>query len=211
MLVQAVVTRRINVILDVGAMTEQITVSGDAPVVVANTAATYRRLDAEELTQVPTSTRSFTHLLSAEAGVSADLPPVLINGTGNISPSVNGTRTTSTSLFFNGIDATNLSSNEGSMSDNISPAPEMLEEVKLQTSMYDASTGRSGGGNFQLITRSDNTQPLSCMSFGQLAASDAVRFAGPRGQHDDRHVGDSRPAAVCVLCVRFVAWPRPIS
>ena len=153
-LVQAVVTRQINVILDVGAMTEQITVSGDAPVVVANTAATYRRLDAEELTQVPTSTRSFTHLLSAEAGVSADLPPVLINGTGNISPSVNGTRTTSTSLFFNGIDATNLSSNEGSMSDNISPAPEMLEEVKLQTSLYDASTGRSGGGNFQLITRS---------------------------------------------------------
>ena len=79
---------------------------------------------------------------------------MLINGTGNISPSVNGTRTTSTSLFFNGIDATNITSNEGSMSDNISPAPEMLEEVKLQTSLYDASTGRSGGGNFQLITRS---------------------------------------------------------
>ncbi|NJM83885.1 MAG: hypothetical protein HC844_16830 [Tabrizicola sp.] len=32
---------------------------------------------------MPTSTRSFTHLLSAEAGVSSDLPPVLTNGTGN--------------------------------------------------------------------------------------------------------------------------------
>jgi hypothetical protein len=153
-LVEAVVTRQINVSLEVGAVTDAITVIADAPVVVANTAATYRRLNADELTLVPTSTRSFTHLLSAEAGVSADLPPVLINGTGNISPSVNGTRTTSTSLFFNGIDATNITSNEGSMSDNISPAPEMLEEVKLQTSLYDASTGRSGGGNFQLITRS---------------------------------------------------------
>ena len=152
--VEAVVTRQINVTLEVGALTDQVTVTGDTPVVVANTAATYRRLNAEELTLVPTSTRSFTHLLSAEAGVSADLPPVLINGTGNISPSVNGTRTTSTSLFFNGVDATNITSNEGSMSDNISPAPEMLEEVKLQTSLYDASTGRSGGGNFQLITRS---------------------------------------------------------
>ena len=40
---------------------------------------------------------------------------MLINGTGNISPSVNGTRTTSTSLFFNGIDATNITSNEGSL------------------------------------------------------------------------------------------------
>ena len=121
--VEAVVTRQLNVTLDVGAMTDQMTVSADAPLVVANTSATYRRLNAEELTLVPTSTRSFTHLLSAEAGVSADLPPVLINGTGNISPSVNGTRTTSTSLFFNGIDATNITSNEGSMTDNISPAP----------------------------------------------------------------------------------------
>ncbi len=152
--VEAAVTRQLRVVLEVGTLSEQVTVSADAPILVANTAATYRRIAAEELTQVPTSTRSFTHLLSAEAGVSADLPPVLINGTGNISPSVNGTRTTSTSLFFNGIDATNITSNEGSMSDNISPAPEMLEEVKLQTSLYDASTGRSGGGNFQLITRS---------------------------------------------------------
>ena len=153
-LVEAVVTRQVPVTLEVGSVAEVVNVSADAPMVVANTAATYRRLNADELTLVPTSTRSFTHLLSAEAGVSADLPPVLINGTGNISPSVNGTRTTSTSLFFNGIDATNITSNEGSMTDNISPAPEMLEEVKLQTSLYDASTGRSGGGNFQLITRS---------------------------------------------------------
>ncbi|MDQ3041268.1 MAG: TonB-dependent receptor, partial [Acidobacteriota bacterium] len=52
------------------------------------------------------------------------------------------------------VDATNISSNEGSLSDNIAPAPETLQEVKLQTSLYDASTGRSGGGNFQLVTRS---------------------------------------------------------
>ncbi|HLM59707.1 MAG TPA: TonB-dependent receptor, partial [Pyrinomonadaceae bacterium] len=76
------------------------------------------------------------------------------NGNGNQSPSVNGTRTTATSLYFNGVDATNISSNEGSLSDNIAPAPETLQEVKLQTSLYDASTGRSGGGSFQLITRS---------------------------------------------------------
>jgi hypothetical protein len=152
--VEAAVARTLNVALEVGSLSEAITVSADAPLLTSSTAATFRKLDGDELVAVPTSTRSFTHLLSAEAGVSADLPPVLINGTGNISPSVNGTRTTSTSLFFNGIDATNITSNEGSLNDNISPAPEMLEEVKLQTSLYDASTGRSGGGNFQLVTRS---------------------------------------------------------
>ena len=151
--VESGVPRSVNVTLELGAVSESITVLGGTELLAATTATTFRRLSAEDLTLIPTTTRSFTHLLSSEAGVSADLPPALINGTGNISPSVNGTRTTSTSLFFNGIDATNLTSNEGSLSDNIAPAPETLEEVKLQTSLYDASTGRSGGGNFQLVTR----------------------------------------------------------
>src|SRR5687768_13496030 len=153
-IVEAATTRSVAVTLEVGGLSETVQVAADANLLTVTTPATARSLTSAELESVPTSTGSFTHLLSSEAGVSADLPPVLINGTGNISPSVNGTRTTSTSLFFNGIDATNLTSNEGSMSDNIAPASDMLQEIKLQTSMYDASTGRSGGGNFQLVTRS---------------------------------------------------------
>jgi hypothetical protein len=153
-LVEAAVTRALPVTLEVGGLSETVHVAADAALLTMTTSTTSRRLTGAELEIVPTSTGSFTHLLSSEPGVSADLPPVLINGTGNISPSVNGTRTTSTSLFFNGIDATNLTSNEGSLSDNVAPASDTLGEVKLQTSMYDASTGRSGGGNFQLVTRS---------------------------------------------------------
>ncbi len=152
--VEAATIHTVRVTLEVGGLSETVQVVSDAGLLAVTTAATSRSLTAAELQAIPTSTGSFTHLLSSEAGVSADLPPVLTNGTGNISPSVNGTRTTSTSLFFNGVDATNLTSNEGAMSDNIAPAPDMLQEVKLQTSMYDASTGRSGGGNFQLVTRS---------------------------------------------------------
>jgi hypothetical protein len=152
--VEAAVTRTVAVTLAVGGLSEVVQVTGDAGLLSVTTPATSRSLSGAQLEMIPTSTGSFTHLLSSEAGVSADLPPVLVNGTGNISPSVNGTRTTSTSLFFNGIDATNLTSNEGSLNDNVAPASDTLEEVKLQTSLYDASTGRSGGGNFQLVTRS---------------------------------------------------------
>jgi hypothetical protein len=151
--VEAAVPRLLDLKLEVGEVSVEVQITDAAPLVTPNTATTFRQLTGNELVQVPTSTRSFTHLLTAEAGVSSDLSPVLTNGTGNISPSVNGTRTTSTSLTFNGVDATNLTTNEGSLSDNISPAPETLAEVKLQTSLYDASTGRSGGGNFQLITK----------------------------------------------------------
>ncbi|HEY8460747.1 MAG TPA: carboxypeptidase-like regulatory domain-containing protein [Blastocatellia bacterium] len=152
--VEAAVPRVLDTRLEVGEVSVEVNITDAAPLATPTTATTFRQLTGQELVRVPTSTRSFTHLLSAEAGVSADLPPVLTNGTGNISPSVNGTRTTSTSLTFNGIDATNFTTNEGSFTDNISPAPETLAEVKLQTSLYDASTGRSGGGNFQLVTKS---------------------------------------------------------
>ena len=153
-IVEAAATRSVPASLAVGGLAETVNVTGDANLLSTTTVTTVRSITAAEIQSVPTSTGSFTHLLSSEAGVSADLPPVLTNGTGNISPSVNGTRTTSTSLFFNGIDATNLTTNEGSLNDNIAPASDMLQEITLQTSMYDASTGRSGGGNFQLVTRS---------------------------------------------------------
>ena len=151
--VEASVPRTLEVKLEIGEIGAVINVMEGASLISAETSTVARQLSSEQLVQVPTSTRSFTQLLSAEAGVSTDLSPVLTNGNGNQSPSVNGTRTTSTSLFFNGIDATNITTNEGSLNDNIAPAPETLQEVKLQTSLYDASTGRSGGGNFQLITK----------------------------------------------------------
>ncbi len=152
--VEASVTHAVDVRLEVGGTDVFVDVTSDQPLVQAESATTVRQITGEQLTRTPTSVRSFTGLLGTEAGVSTELSPVGTNGNGNQSPSVNGTRTTSTSLFFNGIDATNITSNEGSLTDNISPAPETLQEVKLQTSLYDASTGRSGGGNFQLVTKS---------------------------------------------------------
>ncbi|MEQ1764581.1 MAG: TonB-dependent receptor [Pyrinomonadaceae bacterium] len=152
--VEAAVVRAADAILEVGSSEVFVDVTSDQPLVQSESAAIARQISGEEVTKIPTSTRSFTGLLSSEAGVSSELSPVGVNGNGNISPSVNGTRTTSTSLFFNGVDATNITSNEGSLTDNIAPAPETLQEVKLQTSLYDASTGRSGGGNFQLVTKS---------------------------------------------------------
>ncbi|MGB7207837.1 MAG: TonB-dependent receptor [Pyrinomonadaceae bacterium] len=152
--VEASVTRTVDVALEIGTADVFVDITSEQPLVQAESATVSRQITGEQITRVPTSTRSFTGLLSSEAGVSSELSPVGVNGNGNVSPSVNGTRTTSTSLFFNGVDATNITSNEGSLNDNISPAPETLQEVKLQTSLYDASTGRSGGGNFQLVTKS---------------------------------------------------------
>jgi hypothetical protein len=156
--VEAGVASDINAELKVGNVNEKVVVSEAAPLLNTAQATTFRQINTLELLEVPSSTRNFTHLLSAEAGVNADLPQVLGNDTGSLSPSVNGLRTTSNSLQFNGIDSTNLLSNEGSLVENISPAPETIQEVKLQTSLYDASTGRNGGGNFQIVTKGGSNE-----------------------------------------------------
>jgi hypothetical protein len=156
--VEAGVSSDVNAELKVGNVNEKVMVSEAAPLLNTAQATTFRQINTLELLEVPSSTRNFTHLLSAEAGVNADLPQVLGNDTGSLSPSVNGLRTTSNSLQFNGIDSTNLLSNEGSLVENISPAPETIQEVKLQTSLYDASTGRNGGGNFQIITKGGSNE-----------------------------------------------------
>ena len=156
--VEASVTRAVEVTLEVGGTDLFVDVTADQPLIQAESATISKQITGDQLVRTPTSLRSFTGLLGTEAGVSTELSPVGVNGNGNQSPSVNGTRTTATSLFFNGVDATNITSNEGSLTDNISPAPETLQEVKLQTSLYDASTGRSGGGNFQLVTKSGGNE-----------------------------------------------------
>jgi hypothetical protein len=89
MTVEAAVSRTIDAQLEVEAAPGEVTVTENVLLVNPDTAAaaTYRQILSTEPLEVPTSTRSFTHLLSAEAGISADLPPVLGNSNGNISPS----------------------------------------------------------------------------------------------------------------------------
>jgi hypothetical protein len=167
-LVEAAVTRTIDVTLEVGGLAEQVTVVADSPILQQTTPTVTRRLSSEEIISIPSSSRNFTHLLTATAGVSADIPPVGSNDTGAISPSVNGTKQTSNSVLYNGVDVTSMLSNTGTLDEGLAPAPETIDEVKLQTSLYDASTGRSGGGNFQLVTKSGaNALTGSLYTFGQ--------------------------------------------
>jgi hypothetical protein len=175
--VEAAVPRTIDVTLEVGGLSERINVTAESPVLQQTTPTVTRRLSAEEIVAIPSSTRNFTHLLTATAGVSADIPPVGSNDTGAVSPSVNGTKQTSNSVLYNGVDITSMLSNTGTLDEGLAPAPETIDEVKLQTSMYDASTGRSGGGNFQLVTKGGaNALSGAFYAFGQNERFNANDF-----------------------------------
>src|SRR2546422_8609959 len=74
-----------------------------------------------------------------------DLPANTAVGRNSQNVSVNGARTTQNNYQINGVDANFIRNNN--LINLAVPAPESIQEFKVQTSLYDATFGRSGGGN----------------------------------------------------------------
>ncbi|REK41191.1 MAG: hypothetical protein DWQ47_13010 [Acidobacteria bacterium] len=132
---------------------EVVVTTTDSDLISESTSGTNSsRFTGRAIEAAPQPARNSLAFTSRDSSTSADIASPLDNSTGNPETAVNGTRPGSSSFIFNGIDGTNLSGT-GSLTGNAAPAPEAVEEVKLLSSNYDASLGRSGGGSFQLVIK----------------------------------------------------------
>jgi hypothetical protein len=110
-----------------------------------------RVVDSRNLTELPLATRNFLQILALSPGTSVALPDNTALGRNSQNISVNGARVTQNDFEINGVDANNITNNAAA--GVAVPAPESIQEFKVQTSLYAAPFGRSGGGNVQAITR----------------------------------------------------------
>ncbi|MGH9871407.1 MAG: TonB-dependent receptor domain-containing protein [Pyrinomonadaceae bacterium] len=108
-------------------------------------------VDSRAVSELPLATRNFTQILGLSPGTSVYLPDNTVVGRNSQNVSVNGSRVTQNNFQINGIDANAGVTRSVSFAN---PAPETIQEFKIQTSLYDATFGRSGGGNIQIVTRS---------------------------------------------------------
>lgn len=111
-----------------------------------------RVVGTRQVSELPLATRNFTQILALSPGTSVSLPDNTALGRNSQNISVNGARVTQNDFEINGIDANNLATNAASSV--AVPAPESIQEFKVQTSMYAATFGRGGGGNVQAVTKS---------------------------------------------------------
>jgi hypothetical protein len=153
--------------LEVGGLAETVQVSAAAIALDVASSTQTASFSSQALTDLPTASRNYTHVIVAEAGVSAPLPDRTGKGMNvatvpgaqaddasqSLNPSVNGARPTNNGLRINGIDATNMLNAGGGLGNNVGIPLEALEEVQVQTALPSASSGRNGGGNVALITR----------------------------------------------------------
>jgi hypothetical protein len=146
-------TSAVNADLSVGTVAEEsVTITAGAPLVQTDGAQLGRVVDSRAVSELPLATRNFTQLLGLSPGAATYLPDNTSVGRNSQNISVNGARVTNNNFQINGIDVNSMGTNSApSLS---IPAPESIQEFKVQTSLYDATFGRSGGGNIQAVTKS---------------------------------------------------------
>jgi hypothetical protein len=152
--VQVIITQTtvVNAELEVGDLKESVTISTAPPLIQKDGPQLGRVVDSGAASELPLATRNFTQILALSPGAAVALPDNSALGRNTQNISVNGARTTQNNYQLNGVDANRLGVNAAQTL--AVPAPETIQEFKVQTSLYDATFGRSGGGNVQAVTKS---------------------------------------------------------
>ncbi|HET7114109.1 MAG TPA: carboxypeptidase regulatory-like domain-containing protein, partial [Pyrinomonadaceae bacterium] len=141
--------------LEVGTRSEQVTVRM-GPLNRTEGPQMGRVVDSRAVAELPLATRNFLQILALSPGTVASLPDNNELGRNSQAISVNGARGTQNNFEINGIDANELVFNRSTWV--AVPAPETIQEFKVQTSLYDATFGRGAGGSVQTITRSGTNE-----------------------------------------------------
>src|SRR6202045_2855153 len=145
-------TTRVTISLKPGAVSEKVEISAQITSVETTSAATGQSLGTETVRELPLATQNYQQLLTLSSGAQSELNAAAQLGRGSVKLFVNGQREDNNNFLIEGISATDY--NVAQATYVPLPNPDVIQEFKVQTSLYDASQGRDGGGNVNAILRS---------------------------------------------------------
>ena len=139
-------TRRLDMQLEVGALTEAITVTEDAPLLRSETSGLGHVVENRRIVDLPLNGRSFITLASLVPGVALPPPPAAPL------PRINGGRPRTNEYLFDGISV--LQPEPGQVA--FFPNVDAIQEFKIESNSPPAEFGRFNGGVVNLTTKSGN-------------------------------------------------------
>ena len=142
-------TTRQDVSLEPGNIQEVVNVEASPTLINPSSAATGQALDGVTLRQLPLAAPNFLFLLNLSTGVTGEPTDVRSAGRGTADVTVNGQRTSNNSVSLEGINVNDF--NLAHFDTVPLPNPDTLQEMKVATSLYDASQGSKGGGALGLV------------------------------------------------------------
>src|SRR6266404_297029 len=150
--VQITETTRQDVSLEAGRIQETVNVEATPSLINPSSATTGQALDAQTLRTLPLAAPNFLFLLNLSTGVTGEPTDVRSAGRGTADVTVNGQRTSNNSVSLEGINVNDF--NLAHFDTVPLPNPNTLQEMKVATSLYDASQGSKGGGALGLVIKS---------------------------------------------------------
>ena len=146
--------QRVDLTLQVGAVSESVEVSGAAAVLETDSSERGQLINTAQVVELPLNGRAYSDLALLTTGVVRS--PSAFSGTPREgSFIVNGLRSTYNNFLLDGIDNNAYgTSNQGFANQVAQPSPDAVQEFKVITNNYSAEFGRSGGATINVATRS---------------------------------------------------------
>jgi hypothetical protein len=147
----------LSVQMQVGSLSERVTVTGEAQLLQTETALGTGTIGQKMLADIPASGRNlfqFQYTLPGVTKASNYWGNFELYAFGNMNAvSINGGRSGENEVLLDGITST-----RGSRSTSFAPALQAIEEVNIITNTYDAQYGRVGGGTTSINIKSGTNQ-----------------------------------------------------
>ncbi len=154
--------RSVDIALQAGNVAETVTVEADRVAIDSTSATGGTIVTGDQAREIPVNNRNWVQLITLAPGVSNDLADQVYVGTTNpdgqantINIAVNGARSSQNTFTVDGADVTDRGSN---ITIQAYPSLDSIGEFKVLRSLFPAESGRSGGGQINVVTRSGGTK-----------------------------------------------------
>src|SRR5882724_4841063 len=151
--------QRVDVTLNVGAVSDTVTVTGAANLIEFDSSDRGQVVSQRELANLPLNGRAYADLTLLVPGVRKSQ---IENGSvlsRDASYNVNGMRSNANNFLLDGLDNNAYQeANQGYSNQAIIPSPDALQEFRVQTNNYAAECGSSGGAVINVSFRSGTNQ-----------------------------------------------------
>lgn len=143
---------RLDFTLEVGSVTEQVTVSEVAPLIQTENASLGGVVDENNIKELPLNGRQFWQLTQLVPGVTASPNNSTLTGRGGFA--IAGSYEVSNNFVLDGIDNNDRTTGQPS----VRPSVDGIQEFRVLTGVYEAEYGRQSGGQVLVTTKSGSNQ-----------------------------------------------------
>jgi hypothetical protein len=146
------------VTVEAGRIDESVTVTADALAVELSAPTASTTINGDQIKELSLNNRNWVQLITLSPGVSANIQDQVYVGTTNplgpsnqLNFSVNGVRQSSNTYTVDGADTTDRGAN---LTVQTYPSVDAIQQFTILRGLYPAETGRSSGGQINVITKS---------------------------------------------------------